>query len=335
MKPSKKRLPSLIALLLLITFPAETLAWGEVGHHLVVRLAIRRLETTAPSVRGQINGILNGEKLLRATMWPDGARFVAPYLETYNNHFVDIPFSRINYIDSKDCEFVQGDRAGDCVIHALDRYSAVLLAPGQSPKARRDALAFILHFVGDMHQPMHAIKRDDDKGGNSRKLCVLIDSAEECYDDEDQREKKNLHAAWDKYIIEFTGLSENEYFDELSQRLDAMSPSQIAAIEQGTTVKWAEDAHNIARLNAYNIGNKRPDGFYHITSGYYTENLPRVNQQLLFAGIRLALVLREIFIDRHAHPSLNAQPPNIMASPEPVPQPRARRRRRRARNRGQ
>lgn len=333
MKPSHKRFPSLIALLLLIAFPVETLAWGEVGHHLVVRLAMKRLEKTAPGVKDQISDILNGEKLLKATMWPDSARFQQPYLTTYNNHFVDIPFDRTQYIKSKDCVFVQGPQAGDCVINALERYSKVLLTPGTSPKERRDALAFILHFVGDMHQPMHAIHKEHDNGGNSRKICVRVGSTEECYDGgDDQPKKKNLHSAWDSYIINFTGLSENEYFEELSQKLDAMTPGQISAIEQGSTVKWAEDAHNIAKQYAYQIGQKKPDGFYHITSDYYTKNLPRVNQQLLYGGIRLALMLKQIFVDDQGHDSLEAQPANMITNTRPAPRPR---RRRRGRNRGQ
>lgn len=328
MKTSRKRFPSLIAILLLIAFPIETLAWGEVGHHLVVRLAMKRLEKTAPGVKDQIYAILNGEKLLKATMWPDSARFQSAYLTTYNNHFVDIPFNRTQYIKSKDCVFVQGPQAGDCVINALERYSKVLLTPGKSAKERRDALAFILHFVGDMHQPMHAIHKQGDNGGNSRKICVRTGSTEECYDGEDdQAKKKNLHSAWDSYIIYSTGLSEDAYFDELSEKLDSLTPGEIAAIEQGSTIKWAEDAHSIAKQYAYRIGLKKADGFYHITSDYYTDNLPRVNQQLLYGGIRLALMLKEIFVDNQGHSSLETQPANTMTNTTPAPRSRRRRKR--------
>lgn len=276
-------------------------AWGDTGHHLVVRLAMKRLAVIAPDVRAEIDSILGNEDLLEATMWPDGSRFEEAYLTTYNNHFVDISFTASHYKQSTDCKFVP--QKGDCVIRALNRYSGVLLSNNATAKERRDALAFILHFVGDMHQPMHAVHKDFDQGGNGRKICVRLGNNESCYIGSGSgRKKRNLHSAWDSYIIEWTGLSEDAYFDKLAQRMDHMLPGQIMSIESGTTVAWAEQAHAIAVANAYNLGPKS-QGFYHINADYYSANSPRIDEQILKGGIRLALVLKEIFADHHAHPS--------------------------------
>lgn len=331
---STRSIVSLLALFILLGAPANVSAWGRVGHRLVVRLALRRLQTTAPGVRAQVESILNGEPVLEATMWPDDARFQEPYLTTYNNHFVDIPFERPNYVESEDCEFEPGK--GNCVIKALERYSGVLLTQGHSASERRDALAFILHFVGDMHQPLHATKKDNDNGGNGRKLCVREPgAAESCYEDADHEDKRNLHAAWDKYIITWTGLSENQYFDRLAGRMANMSQAQLAAMEQGTTVHWAEEAHRIAVQNAYQIGPLGNDGFYHITTQYYSNNRANVEQQLLRAGVRLALVLKEIFVGHHAHASVQPQPaPHPAAAPNTPTRRRSPARSRRARRRG-
>lgn len=333
-RPSTRLIASLLALFILLGAPANVSAWGRVGHRLVVRLALRRLQTTAPGVRAQVASVLNGEPVLEATMWPDDARFQQPYLTTYNNHFVDIPFERPNYLASEDCEFVPGK--GDCVIKALDRYSGVLLTPGHSARERRDALAFMLHFIGDMHQPLHATKKDNDNGGNSRKLCVREPgAAESCYEDADHEDKRNLHAAWDNYIITWTDLSENQYFNLLVNRMANMSQAQLAAMEQGTTVRWAEEAHRVAVQNAYQLGSPGRDGFYHITTQYYSNNRANVEQQLMCAGVRLALVLKEIFVEQHAHTSVQPQPAphSAAASPNAPTKRRSPARRQRARRR--
>jgi len=299
-RPTARSISILLAVLFLLSFSANVFGWGRVGHRLVVRLAMRRLQTTAPGVPSKVAAILNGEPLLEAVMWPDDARFNPPYLTTYNNHFVDIPFGRQNYIASEDCRF--DPAKGDCVINALERYSNVLLTSGHSARERRDALAFILHFVGDMHQPMHDVAKDDDDGGNARKICVREPNASEsCYDDEDHEHKRNLHAAWDNYIIAWTGMSENQYFNLLANRTASMTQAQLNAIEQGTTVSWAEEAHRVAVQSAYQIGPRGNDGFYHITTQYYSDNRANIERQLLRAGVRLALVLKEIFEQHHGH----------------------------------
>lgn len=142
------------------------------------------------------------------------------------------------------------------------------------------------------------------QGGNGRKICVKLGNSTSCYVGSGvNRKKRNLHSAWDSYIIGWTGLSEDAYFDKLAQRLDQMLPGQIMARENGTTVAWAEQAHAIAVAHAYNIGPKQPNGFYYINADYYSANSPRIDDQILNGGIRLALVLKEIFVDRRAHPS--------------------------------
>lgn len=293
--PAKRAVALLLTLFIVVTLPSGAVAWDGSGHRIIVRVAMTRL---SKDVRQQIRGILGEESVFDAVMWPDSARFIHPYKTTYNNHFVNIPYEELRYLSSRDCVRVKAKGKGDCVIYAIDRYSLVLLKPNSSPEARRDALSFLLHFVGDLHQPLHCTSKDDYAGGSGRKICV----GDKCHEDLEQTQEMNLHAAWDSYIIDSAGLSESQYVNKLNNKIAALSASYVAAIESGTTVDWAEESHAVAVGHAYVINDLNADGFYHLPGTYYTDNLPHVDLQLMRAGIRLAFVLNKILAQRHWEP---------------------------------
>ncbi len=252
-------------------------AWGPTGHRVVVRLALARL---TPDAARLVRELLDGADPLDASTWADQVRNDRP--ETYNWHFVDIPFGARSYVPSRDCR--PTDR-GDCVIAAIDRARTVVADASRSRADRAEALKFLLHLVADVHQPLHDIDNHD-RGGND--VPTLVDG----YEPPPGRSPPNLHAVWDSVLIDQRGLDAAAYADALVSRL----PSG-GAPETIDVVAWALDAHALAERFAYAYpGFSRtgpPTAPVHLDRAYQRAAGAVVDRQLLRAGIRLAAVLNE------------------------------------------
>src|SRR5581483_11849536 len=122
---------------------------------IVAEIAQRRLSPAAVQAVEQALG--RGHSLASVASWADDVRDIAP--QTYNWHFVDIPIAADAYDPARDC--APGPK-GDCVIAELDRLSDQLQCGTDAEKL--DALKFAVHFVGDVHQPLHTVL--EEKGGN-------------------------------------------------------------------------------------------------------------------------------------------------------------------------
>src|SRR5262245_20991571 len=140
----------------------HVLAWGQEGHAIVAEIAQRHL---SPKARARVAEILGvGVSLASISTWADDARSSRP--KTYNWHFVDIPLDIRTYDAARDCKMVP--EKGDCVVAAVARLRRELAARGTPPMARREALKFLVHFIGDLHQPLHTLL--EEHGGNGRKV---------------------------------------------------------------------------------------------------------------------------------------------------------------------
>jgi hypothetical protein len=170
---------------LLVLAPLEqALAWGQEGHSIIAEIAQRRLD---PDTLRKINALLGGEvSLASIASWADDYR--ALHRETAGWHFVDIPFDQSVYDPKRDCN----PDKGDCVIHAIARFQAAVSDCSKPLSDRSEALKFLVHFVGDVHQPLHVETRfgadgKDDRGGNDVPVTFF-------------GQKTNLHALWDLYM---------------------------------------------------------------------------------------------------------------------------------------
>src|SRR5215468_4898710 len=184
---ASRTLAAVTALLAALTFPATALAWGDRGHTIVAHLATRML---APDTSQEVAELLaQGETLESVASWADGLRGsrTAPGIrpETVLWHFVDIPLGKV-YDAARDCPDTPN---GSCVISAVVIFQDVLAKrrPGYYTNSRYEALKFMVHFVGDLHQPLHCV--DDNAGGNFKKIVWFDDRLE------------NLHAVWDEEIL--------------------------------------------------------------------------------------------------------------------------------------
>jgi hypothetical protein len=293
-KDLKRMVPVCLIVSLFVLTPLQTFAWGGEGHRITARVAWARIR---PTTRTKILQILNNNgSLEHASTWPD-TLYGNPdnYGYTFHWHFVDIPTnSNHEYKESRDCK--QSDE-GDCVINAIARERETLKNEGGNANKRRAALRFILHFMGDLHQPLHCAKDSEDEGGNLKPVCFFGT----CW--ESSGKNLNLHKTWDKLMIQRTGLSETNYVDKIVNRINQMSQSEINAILVGVPVNWAEDAHNIALNNAYilpepqekyNPKKHKTYYYYMLEQDYHDKNIKHVDEQLLKGALRLAALLDEV-----------------------------------------
>lgn len=263
----KRRLP--IALLGLL-FPSMALAWGGLGHRLVGALAADDL---TPQARRQVEALLAGEPeptLAGVANWADTLRDrdAARGARTAPWHYVNLGEDGCTYDAARDCA------GGACVVEAIRRQSAVLADRRQPLAMRRDALKFVVHFIGDVHQPMHAAYAHD-KGGNTVQLQVS--------DPDGTTRGGNLHSHWDSGLLASAGLDEAGWL----QRLRAM-PLVVevdAPPLPPPAADWAGYSCTIATRPGVYPQHAR------LGSGYDAQWRPLVETQLRRAGIRLAAVL--------------------------------------------
>ena len=265
----------LIALLLIALIPAQLLAWGPKGHAIVADLAASRL---TPTAKQNLQLLLGTDSLASISSWADSVRKERD--ESYDWHFVDIPKDAAGFSEERDC-FRPQDKHKDaltdhhnCVVDRIEMFQKTLGDEKASRVERLEALKWIVHFVGDLHQPLHAI--DEAHGGNEIKLSVF--GSPKCGDYD-----CNLHWAWDTLLLEHAGLSEEDYVARLNTLIAQKHLENQAA---GTPVEWANESH----LQARQIMNAKPSS---IDDGYFQANIELVNQKLALGGLRLAALLND------------------------------------------
>lgn len=264
----------LTALVLLFVFiSAQLLAWGPKGHAIVADIAESRL---TPQARKNLQLLLGQDSLASIASWADQVR--KDHDESYDWHFVDIPRDAAGFSEQRDC-FRPQDKHKDaqtdhhnCVVDRIEIFTRILGDEKASRTDRLEALKWVVHFVGDLHQPLHAI--EDARGGNDIKLPVF--GSPKCGDYD-----CNLHWAWDTLLLEHTGYSEEQYVRHLNQLIDQQHLSQRA---QGTPEEWANESH----LEARQIIEQKPAA---IDEPYYQSNIKLVDEKLALAGLRLATLL--------------------------------------------
>jgi S1/P1 Nuclease len=287
-------------LLPLLSITASTLlttlalAWGPEGHAIVAEIAEARLTPAAAQAVAQLLSQDDVQHLDQIASWADSIR--AQHPETGPWHFVDIPLSAQGYNAARDCP------GGNCVVEQIQRWGAVLGDATVAPAERLIALKYVVHFVGDIHQPLHCETNfasrpppNGDRGGNDVHLTYFGRST-------------NLHAVWDGGIIEealHIQLGPNDTPDLAKTRAHAPSlehsitaadaaawaQTGLAAHLDTAAVQWANESHALARP-AYLLlpADPMPDRWEEI---YQSKEWPVVQEQLSRAGIRLAELLNE------------------------------------------
>ena len=276
------RIPVILATALLtLAISPTALAWSALGHRMVGELAQRHI---SPTALAQVELLLAGEPdptLAGVADWADRLRDLDPerFKATSRWHYVNTPPGLdCDYDAARDCP------GGNCVIGAIQAQRRILADRSQPLEARRDALKFIVHFVGDVHQPMHA-NNHDDLGGNRYQVSLRTELQPEAYARKyyvDGVMGTNLHSIWDYYILGAEGLSLAQYSD----RLDALPwPPMPADGPQTGPEAWAgESCRLIEARHVY------PDG-HKMDRSYLDEYRPLAEQRVRQAAWRLAQIL--------------------------------------------
>lgn len=250
--------------------PTAAHAWSGYGHRLIGRLAETELTPQARAEIARLLGAAEDRKRDRRMLgdiadWADSLRDDHPELGRASArwHFVNLGEDRCRYAPRKHCP------DGNCVIGAIETQRGILADPKRSDAARAEALKFLVHFVGDAHQPLHAGYAHD-KGGNTFQIQL-------------NGKGSNLHTLWDREIVGSAKLSEDRYL----QHLQRMPLPREARVGIADPAAWAQASCRIVLR----------DGFYppraRIEPAYFAQWRPTVDAQLLIAGHRLAVLLND------------------------------------------
>jgi hypothetical protein len=270
-----------LAAAMIVAIEARPAAWGAVGHHIVARIAWALM---TPAARDRANELLDKggfDAFVAAGTWADEVRQDRP--ATYNWHFVNIHVSESAYDAAKHC--AASDR-GDCVVAAIARLRAQIVDADSTPLQRTEALKFLIHFVGDLHQPLHTFDNRD-RGGNDVRVAALRG---------DDGRPTNLHAVWDTALINLSPESEAARAERL---LIGWAPR--TAIADLDVVKWVEGNRDISRDVAYKYPGFAPTGPppdpVALDEAYRKAAVDVIDRQLQLGGARLAGLLNAL-LDR-------------------------------------
>ncbi len=258
------RYPLVLASLIALLSPSAALAWGKTGHRVVGQIAQKHFNARA---KAGVKRTLGVETLAEAANWPDFMKSdPSPFWQQTASpwHYVTVP-------TGKTYDEVGAPPEGDAVV-ALERYSAVIRDHRATPADKQAALRFIIHLVGDLHQPLHA-GNGTDQGGNDRRVTFFGRST-------------NLQSVWDSRLIDETQLSYSEMAGWLNARI---SPAEIKAWSVTDPRIWIGESAAL-RDQIY-----PPIGDNSLSYRYVYDNEARLEQRLEQGGVRLAAYLNELF----------------------------------------
>lgn len=235
--------------------------WGPTGHRVTGKIAEKHLTRRA---KRKIEKLLQGESLAFVSTYADEIKSDNKYRKFSPWHYVNMPLDG-NY------ETADKNPKGDLVT-GINQCIAVLKDENSSIEDKRFYLKMLVHFIGDLHQPMH-IGRREDKGGNTIQVQW-------------HGKGTNLHRVWDSDIIDQWGMG----YVELAANARKLSKHQVKAIQKGTILDWVKDTHSLTKkiYSSAEVGEK-------LRYRYSYDYFPVVREQLQKGGIRLAKLLNDIF----------------------------------------
>ena len=276
------------AVIAVFTGAGPCLAWGDLGHQVTALIAYRHLTGAA---KNRLDALLAADAdsltapdFAHRASWAD--RYRDTHRETLAWHFVDV---EIDHPDLNAACFgfppLQGGLvasagpAQDCIVNKIIEFEAELRDPATSSAERLLALKFLIHFIGDLHQPLHAADHDD-RGGN----CIGLAPSPDGHD-------TNLHAYWDVGTVEALGTSASAIATELDARI---TPGEWRGWSQGDVKAWALESFELGRKDVYSLAS-RPECSDHrtvaLTPEYESTAAKDAAIQLEKAGVRMATVL--------------------------------------------
>jgi len=270
--------------------PGKVLAWGEECHRMVGDIANRYLQ---PKAREQVLALLkhdrlaDGEPSRRRTLgeiasWADEIKDYEWGKKLGARHFDNVPLcGKADY--SRYC------RGGRCASAQLARQLEILGDESEPLRRRNEALKWVVHLIGDIHQPLHAATRRD-AGGNSVQVSFFGERDNPPYG------TLRLHTIWDVHTVQRLV---SEKGGESAIVSAPVGPAEKAAWESGSVADWINESHEIAGNLVYpalpvaSSCSLRIRGVVAIDGAYYSKAAPVIEAQIRKAGVRLAGILNE------------------------------------------
>ncbi len=257
-------------------------AWGHAGHSAVAEIAQHRL---TPAAAAQVAELLGpGWSLASVASWADEIRSRQPATGLW--HFASIPGKDAAYDPARHCGKPEAPDA--CVVAQLQRLRKDLrCAP--TPEARREALKWTVHLVGDIHQPLHAY--DDARGGNG--VPVKLQARGPLCGDKCKLEPValNLHAAWDYGLLDKLAPTWGALVAQLEAGWLSSAEARMPSVDGGSPVDWANASHGLGKQVWVPADTALDDV-------YLERATPILMRQIGLAGLRLARVLNEAYASR-------------------------------------
>jgi hypothetical protein len=255
----------LFALAIWAALPLHSWAWGVEGHRAVGRIAERHLTDKA---RRQVAALLGTQTLTLVSTQPDEMLSLPEYKATGPWHYINTPLGLAHD------QYVAAIKAQP----EANAYNTLLTKikemkdPALTQAQRAEALIFVVHIIGDVHQPLHT-GRAEDRGGNGIKLTY-------------RGKETNLHSLWDSGLLDYQGLT----YTELAAEYNDVPERQIKTWQAAAPADWLFESYTLA-TQLYGEAEQNPSPDFR----YYPAHAEIVKQRIQQAGIRLAGVLNEAF----------------------------------------
>lgn len=244
-----------------ITFASDN-DWGRTGHRATGEVAEQHLTKKA---KAKVRELLDGMNLAFVSTYGDDIKSDPAYRKYNPWHYVNLEPGQTEY--TKENANPDGD-----LVHAINTAVSVLKDKNASKEDKEFHLKLLVHFVGDLHQPMHA-GRGEDKGGNDIQVRWFGDGS-------------NLHRVWDSEMINDFDMS----YTELAYNTDVLTKKQIRDIQKGSVLDWMYESKELANKVYDSVESGEKLGYQ-----YMYEWFPVVHDQIQKGGLRLAAILNEIY----------------------------------------
>ncbi|MBS1526117.1 MAG: hypothetical protein JST19_10740 [Bacteroidetes bacterium] len=274
----------LTATVLSVGFCLSLISWGFKGHKAIATIAYSHLHfNVIPSVENT----LHGQSISEVASWADEVRNNTEFRQTASWHFVNVPLG----LNFRDFENAVKNDPNPNLYSAIIKCEDDLKQKDIDPAKREVALKFLIHLVGDAHQPMH-VSRKEDKGGNT--IQVRFDN-----------HGTNLHSLWDSKLIDYEGLSDQE----IVNKYDNASETDEKKWQSDDPIVWLWESYQISTKLYAEVESNR-----NIDQQYFQNHIGMVHQRIDQAGIRLAGILNSIF-KNDAKVKVTLMPPPPVGKP--------------------
>ncbi len=252
---------TILSLFLLVSGTINSTDWGRTGHRATGDVAASHLTKKA---KRQIKKLLSGKSLALISTYGDEIRSDNRYREYGPWHYVNFPF---NSSYEKHPKSEKGD-----LVQAIYKCITVLEDDTATREDKVFHLKLLVHFIGDLHQPLHVGKADD-RGGNRFQVRWFDEGT-------------NLHTVWDTKMIE----SYNMSYSEIAANSRALSKAQLQQLTQGSVIDWMNESRALCEDIYANTKVGEDLGY-----AYMYKYVGTVRFQIQKGGIRLAKILNDIF----------------------------------------